>query len=465
MEFLGKKRKGPEILPSCRKPAIPLTILLSHLSFEEYSRQRKKCKEDVVKEIVGSSRSVVIGVVTAPPCGVGCSDTQGRGLKRKIGCLDAATRMGRKKKIEQDYDLGAMIGQGKFGSVVLCRSKVTGEEFACKTLRKGEEIVHREVEIMQHLSGHPGVVTLKAVYENSASFHLVMELCPGGRLLDQMAKEGRYSEYRAANILKELVSVIKYCHDMGVVHRDIKPENILLATSGQIKLADFGLAVRISNGQSLAGVVGSPAYVAPEVLLGSYSEKVDIWSAGVLLHALLVGVLPFQGDSLEAVFEAIKKVNLDFDGGAWESVSQPARDLIAHMMTRDVSTRLTAEEVLRHPWILFYTQPTLHNLKFKPKARNRARLTSQLTFLPRAESERKRIIASGALNDDSSPILSSDSSIQWSEDDCSLVDALAVAISRVRISEPKRSRLCDPANSIQQECSSNMKVNNLCTAF
>jgi len=141
-----------------------------------------------------------------------------------------------------------IIGQGKFGSVRLCRSKVSGEEFACKTLRKVGELAYQEVEIMQHLSGYPGVVTLKAVYEDTESFYLVMEFCAGGRLLDQMAREGQLSEYRAANILKQLVLVIKYCHDMGVVHRDIKPENILLTNSGQMKLADFGLAVRVSNG-------------------------------------------------------------------------------------------------------------------------------------------------------------------------------------------------------------------------
>lgn len=96
----------------------------------------------------------------------------------------------------------------------------------------------------------------------------------------------------------------------------------------------------------MTGLAGSPAYVAPEVLLGRYSEKVDIWSAGVLLHALLVGSLPFQGDSLEAVFEAIKTVKLDFQTGMWESISKPARDLIGRMLTRDISARISADEVL-----------------------------------------------------------------------------------------------------------------------
>lgn len=108
------------------------------------------------------------------------------------------------------------------------------------------------------------------------------------------------------------------------------------------------------TGHSLIGLAGSPAYVAPEVLIGNYSEKVDIWSAGVLLYALLLGVLPFQGDSLEAVFEAIKSVKLDFQSGIWQSVSKHARDLIARMLTRDVSARITAEEVLSKFLMLFF---------------------------------------------------------------------------------------------------------------
>ncbi|KAG8364149.1 hypothetical protein BUALT_Bualt19G0096900 [Buddleja alternifolia] len=459
MECLRKKRKGVEISAECRKNVegqTSLSILWSHFSLEDYSRRRKKCKEIVVSKIVDSGRSVN-GVATAPACGTAGMEFRGRGLKRKIGCIDSATRLGRKKKIDHEYELEKTIGQGKFGSVVLCRSKITGEEFACKTLKKGEEIVHREVEIMQHLSGHQGIVTLKAVYEDTESFHLVMELCSGGRLVDQMAKEGLYSEQKAANIIKELMLAIRYCHEMGVVHRDIKPENILLATSGLMKLADFGLAVRILDGQSLTGIVGSPAYIAPEVLSGNYSEKVDIWSAGVLLHALLVGVLPFRGDSLESVFEAIKKEKLDFTGSVWESVSQPARDLLSGMLTRNISTRFTANEILRHPWISFYTEtPTL-----KPKNNITLTRTRKLASIDGPESERQTLISPNSLSDDSNPTLTSEI---VEEEDGDLVDVLAAAISCVQISEPKRSRICSPSRPVQQECSSNL-TSNLCTAF
>ncbi|KAL3515500.1 hypothetical protein ACH5RR_022402 [Cinchona calisaya] len=466
MECLGKKRKGVEVVVVDRKELTSVEIARSHLSLKDYGRTKRKCKEIIVKDDVGVRLNVVPGVVTAPPCGSACLDPPTRGLKRKIGCIESATQLGRKKKIDQQYELGEIIGQGKFGYVIICTSKVSGEQFACKTLKKGEETVHREVEIMQHLSGHPGVVTLKAVYEDAESFHLVMELCSKGRLLDQMAKDGRFSEQRAATLIKELMLVIRYCHEMGVVHRDIKPENILLTSSGQIKLADFGLAVRILDGQSLTGIVGSPAYVAPEILVGDYSEKVDIWSAGILLHALLVGVLPFQGESLENVFEAIKKDDLNFNYGIWESVSQPARDLLSCMLTRDVSNRFTAAEVLSHPWILFYTEPTMKTHKLMPSRKKQINLTSKLTANTRVESERNRSTTSSSLYDDSRPIFSSHSSENMLEgEDSALVDILAVAISRVRISEPKRSRLWNPVRPIQPECSSNMKAGNLCTAF
>ena len=117
--------------------------------------------------------------------------------------------------------------------------------------------------------------------------------------------------------------------------------------------------------------------------------------------------------------------------------------------------------------MLFHTEATMEMVALKTKMRNHGWLTSQqLTVSPGLVSERSKIIPSGFLNDDSFLFLSSDSSSTRSEvQDCVLVDALTVAISRVRISKPKRSRLCGPTGPVQQECSSNIKVNNLCTAF
>ncbi|ERN02925.1 serine/threonine-protein kinase PEPKR2 [Amborella trichopoda] len=470
MESIRRKRKGcGSIERGDLLRALSLNDNASlHLSLEQISRRAKKCREQTEEEDGTSCNSRVAGIVTVPHCRkdrISLSNPHGRGLKRKLGCIESATQMGRKKKLEQEYILGPQIGQGKFGSVRMCRNIVSGVEYACKSLpKKGEETAHREVEIMQHLSGHPSVVTLRAVYEDADSFHLVMELCSGGRLLDEMLTKGCYSEQRAAVLIKELVLVIKYCHEMGVVHRDIKPENILLTMSGKMKLADFGLAVRITTGQSLSGVAGSPAYVAPEVLFGSYSEKVDIWGAGVLLHALLVGSLPFQGKSVDDIFEAVKKVELNFHVGKWDSVSVPARDLLGKMLTRDVETRITADEVLKHPWILFYTERTLRPISVRSKTKNPERPMPRTPVLsPKELSERDRE-SSNSLDDSKPPCLDNflNDDSEEEEGECIIVDALAAAISHIRISEPKRSRVCSP---IEQECSSNMKATNLCTAF
>ncbi|KAM0921146.1 hypothetical protein ACQ4PT_007041 [Festuca glaucescens] len=242
-------------LPWKRKGARSLAGSLHDASADRKRtcRERKPRPNKKKKLPSGSSpaASVRHGVVmTAPPAsGRAAPDSPGRGLKRKVGCIDSATRIGRKKRLEAEYELGAQIGHGKFGSVRICRARAGGEDFACKALpKKGEETVHREVEIMQHLSGHSGVVTLRSVFEDADKLYLVMELCSGGRLLDEIARDGRVSEHRAAVLIKDLMSVIKYCHEMGVVHRDIKPENILLTKTGKIKLADFGLAARVTNG-------------------------------------------------------------------------------------------------------------------------------------------------------------------------------------------------------------------------
>ncbi|KAB5516006.1 hypothetical protein DKX38_026654 [Salix brachista] len=292
MGSLRRKRKGLEILPSSGMSLPQLTVILSPLSLGDYSRQRKKYKEGVSLQIH------LVGV-----------------LRGKLAVLMQRLNSAGRKKSEKEYDLGAQIGQGKFGSVVLCRSKVTGEEFACKMLRKGEEPLHQEVENMQHLSGHPGVVTLKAVYEDLESFYLVMELCPEGRLLDKMA-------------------------------------NIVMT-----------------------------------------------WE-------------------LTSMDRALYRTN---------------------------------------------TKGTYPKTKFQAHVT----LTSQqLTLSTGLELDRFKITASGFLNDDCSLVLSSDGSRSRVEQhDCGLIDALTVAISRVRISEPERSRLCWPTSPIQQEFSSNSKINNLWTAF
>ncbi|CAM8989636.1 unnamed protein product [Rhodiola kirilowii] len=263
--------------------------------------------------------------------------------------------------ITKHYTLGKELGKGQFGITYLCTEIATGHLYACKSILKRKLItkadrddVKREVQLLQHLSGQPNVVEFKGAYEDRQSVHLVMELCAGGELFDRIIAQGQYSERAAAAMCRQIVNVVHICHFMGVMHRDLKPENFLLSSTDEnamLKATDFGLSVFIEEGKVYRDVVGSAYYVAPEVLQRSYGKEIDVWSAGVILYILLSGVPPFWGDGETAIFNSILKGELDFESEPWPSVSYSAIDLVRKMLTQDPKKRLTAAQVLEHPWI------------------------------------------------------------------------------------------------------------------
>uniref|UniRef100_A0A0E0DHP4 non-specific serine/threonine protein kinase n=2 Tax=Oryza TaxID=4527 RepID=A0A0E0DHP4_9ORYZ len=201
------------------------------------------------------------------------------------------------------YAMGRKLGQGQFGTTYLCTELSTGVDYACKSISKRKlitkediEDVRREIQIMHHLSGHKNVVAIKGAYEDQLYVHIVMELCAGGELFDRIIQRGHYSERKAAELTRIIVGVVEACHSLGVMHRDLKPENFLLANKDDdlsLKAIDFGLSVFFKPGQTFTDVVGSPYYVAPEVLLKHYGPEADVWTAGVILYILLSGVPPF----------------------------------------------------------------------------------------------------------------------------------------------------------------------------
>uniref|UniRef100_A0A1J3EQL6 non-specific serine/threonine protein kinase n=1 Tax=Noccaea caerulescens TaxID=107243 RepID=A0A1J3EQL6_NOCCA len=263
--------------------------------------------------------------------------------------------------LKDRYVLGEQLGWGQFGVIRVCSDKLTGERLACKSISKDRLVtqddmksIKLEIAIMAKLAGHPNVVDLKAVYEEKDYVHLVMELCAGGELFHKLEKYGKYSEVRARVLFKHLMQVVKFCHDNGIVHRDLKPENILMATmssSSPIKLADFGLATYIKPGEKLSGTVGSPFYIAPEVLSGGYNEAADVWSAGVILYILLSGVPPFWGKTKSKIFDAVRAADLRFSAEPWDHITSYAKDLIRGMLCVDPSQRLSADDVLAHSWM------------------------------------------------------------------------------------------------------------------
>ncbi|KAL6992788.1 Calcium-dependent protein kinase 19 [Sarracenia purpurea var. burkii] len=263
--------------------------------------------------------------------------------------------------IKSHYSLAKELGRGQFGVTYLCTENSTGHSYACKSILKrklhsknDKEDVKREIQIMQHLSGHANIVEFKGAYEDRQSVHVVMELCAGGELFDRIIAQGHYSERAAASICRSIVNVVHICHFMGVMHRDLKPENFLLSSKEEgamLKATDFGLSVFIEEGKVYRDVVGSAYYVAPEVLRRSYGKEIDVWSAGVILYVLLSGVPPFWAETEKGIFDAILEGEIDFDSQPWPSISNSAKDLVRKMLTQDPKKRITSAQVLDHPWI------------------------------------------------------------------------------------------------------------------
>ncbi|CAL9166015.1 calcium-dependent protein kinase 10-like isoform X1 [Musa acuminata AAA Group] len=259
------------------------------------------------------------------------------------------------------YSLGRKLGQGQFGTTYLCVEKETGKEYACKSILKRKlmteedvQDVRREIQIMHHLSGHPSVISIKGAYEDAVAVHVVMELCAGGELFDRIIQKGHYTERKAAELARVIVGVVEACHSMGVMHRDLKPENFLFVNQMEdspLKTIDFGLSIFFRPGEIFTDVVGSPYYVAPEVLKKRYGREADVWSAGVIIYILLSGVPPFWAETEQGIFEEVLHGKLDFQSDPWPSISNSAKELVRKMLVRDPRRRLTAHDVLCHPWV------------------------------------------------------------------------------------------------------------------
>ena len=194
------------------------------------------------------------------------------------------------------YEVVKQLGKGGYGKVYEVKNKKTGEIRACKHLSKlnikNLEKFRREIEILKKMD-HPNIIKLFEVFESDRSIYLIMEECKGGEIFDKIIEhiqnKEMYSEKDAADIIQQVMSCIRYCHNHNICHRDLKPENILYLYNGsvndnRIKIIDFGLS---QEKDKLVSKVGTAYYVSPEILKGKYTELCDIWSAGVILYILL----------------------------------------------------------------------------------------------------------------------------------------------------------------------------------
>lgn len=257
------------------------------------------------------------------------------------------TSPSRKKMTADDFEPLKCLGKGSYGTVLLVRHKATGRLYAQKQFKKASLIVHKktveqtktERAILESVR-HTNVVKLYYAFQDHEKLYLILEYAQGGELFHHLAEECMFCEDTAAFYIAQLVLALSHLHmNVGVIYRDLKPENCLLDADGHLLLTDFGLSKVSSEGSRCRSLLGTPGYMAPEVLSGDgkeYGAEVDWWGVGILAFELLTGNIPFEGSSPEKVKQKIQKKKLALPS----YLSADAKDFITRLLRKEPHKRL-----------------------------------------------------------------------------------------------------------------------------
>lgn len=265
----------------------------------------------------------------------------------------------RTEAIDEFYEVGGELGRGKFAVVRKYTEKSSGKCYAAKYLRKRRrgcdcrEDILKEIDIMRTGKDQQRIIQVKEVFEAQREIIIILELAEGGELFRRIAEEP-LSEHDARKVVRQILEGVLFLHDRDIVHMDLKPENILIHKKGgiDIKVADFGLAVKLHPGQILRNLVGTAEYVAPEILnYEPISCASDMWSIGALTYALMTGYSPFQGETTQETFLNVSLADYNFEDEIFTNVSEHAKDFISKLLLKKARDRITAKECLSHPWM------------------------------------------------------------------------------------------------------------------
>ncbi|KAI9216696.1 kinase-like domain-containing protein [Blastocladiella britannica] len=273
-----------------------------------------------------------------------------------------------------DFDLLKVLGRGSFGKVLQVRKKDTGRIYAMKILSKKDIVARKEVAhtlsernvLVQ--ANSPFIVGLKFSFQTPDRLYLVLDYMNGGELFFRLQKEQVFSEERAKFYTAELTLAIEHLHRYGIVYRDLKPENVLLDSTGHIALTDFGLCKENLFDSTTNTFCGTPEYLAPEVLTGTYGRAVDWWSLGTLFFEMTAGIPPFFSENVNAMYHKIMYEELVFPPGVFSPLAQ---SLLMGLLNRDAQARLGSshadgEEVKRHPYFADVDWEALRRKKVVP---------------------------------------------------------------------------------------------------
>jgi calcium-dependent protein kinase len=252
------------------------------------------------------------------------------------------------------------IGAGHYGVVRKAKlrsdpSKIYAIKSIEKRKLKGDStLLKTELELLR-FSDHPNIIQFYEIYQDKTHFHFVMEYCEGGDITSRVEEDGPFEEEITKKIVFQVLLGLNHLHSCGIIHRDIKPDNFLFKNKSKdsdIKLIDFGLSRRFNNGSKLTSVLGTPNYVAPEVLEKSgYNEKVDIWSTGVMMYLLLAADFPFKGENTAQLFEKIRRAEYSMHTcDNLMKLSPQGKAVLKGLLDRSPNKRFSAREALRDPW-------------------------------------------------------------------------------------------------------------------
>ena len=260
------------------------------------------------------------------------------------------------------YILKSLIGKGTFGIVRKAVHKDNKDlTVAIKTIPKTDSqldysTLHREIEILKSID-HPNIIKFYDFFDDPSHLHIVMEMCTGGELFDRIVESGTICESKAAQYLKKVMGAVNHLHLLGICHRDLKPQNFLFenkSEDAELKIIDFGLSNKFNNtlGTAVAmkTFVGTPYYIAPEILLGNYDIKCDLWSLGVTMYVMLTGEYPFAGENQHEVFTKISSSSVEMDMRPVQGLSKAAVDLLKKLLIKNPQFRIDAKEAIKHPW-------------------------------------------------------------------------------------------------------------------